>query len=49
VVNSGETTPYTSKHVSWLNMVEIELTIFCKPYLDDQISDDETLRQEAQA
>ena len=40
---------YTPKHGSWLNMVEIELSIFCEQCLDDRVPDEETLRREAEA
>jgi transposase len=40
---------YTPKHGSWLNMVEIELSILCEQCLDDRIPDDETLRRKVEA
>lgn len=40
---------YTPKHGSWLNMVEIELSILCKQCLDDRIPDSETLRRKVRA
>lgn len=40
---------YTPKHGSWLNMVEIELSILCEQYLDDRIPDGETLRRKVGA
>lgn len=38
---------YTPKHASWLNMVEIELSILAKQCLDRRIGDRETLTREA--
>ena len=40
---------YTPKHGSWLNMVEIELSILSEQCLDDRIPDDGTLRREVEA
>jgi len=40
---------YTPKHGSWLNVAEIELSIFTKQCLDRRIPDIETLRKEAHA
>jgi hypothetical protein len=40
---------YTPKHGSWLNMVEIELSILVRQCLDRRLPDLETLRQEVQA
>ncbi len=40
---------YTPKHGSWLNVAEIELSVFTRQCLDRRIPDAETLRQEAQA
>ncbi len=40
---------YTPKHGSWLNVAEIELSVFTRQCLDRRIPDTETLRQEAQA
>jgi transposase len=40
---------YTPKHGSWLNMVEIELSILSEQCLDDRIPDEETLRREVEA
>ena len=40
---------YTPKHGSWLNMAEIELSIFCKQCLDQRIPDQGTLRAEVSA
>jgi transposase len=40
---------YTPKHASWLNMVEIELSILGRQCLDRRIPDVETLRQEVVA
>ena len=37
---------YTPKHASWLNMVEIELSILSRQCLNRRIPDVETLRQE---
>ena len=34
---------YTPKHGSWLNMVEIEISVLCEQCLDDRIPDEETL------
>ncbi len=39
---------YTPKHGSWLNMAEIELSVFSRQCLDRRISDEETLKQEIQ-
>jgi hypothetical protein len=40
---------YTPKHGSWLNVAEIELSVFTKQCLARRISDIETLRKEAKA
>lgn len=40
---------YTPKHGSWLNMVEIELSVLSEQCLDRRIPDDEALRQEVKA
>jgi hypothetical protein len=40
---------YTPKHGSWLNVAEIELSVFTKPCLSRRIADIETLRAEATA
>ncbi len=40
---------YTPKHGSWLNMVEIELSVLSEQCLDDRIPDDETLQREVEA
>ena len=40
---------YTPKHASWLNMVEIELSILGRQCLDRRIPDLETLRREVTA
>jgi hypothetical protein len=40
---------YTPKHASWLNMVEIELSILGRQCLDRRIPDVETLRREVAA
>jgi len=40
---------YTPKHGSWLNMVEIELSILSEQCLGDRIPDDEVLRREVGA
>ena len=40
---------YTPTHASWLNMVEIELSILAKQCLDRRIGDIETLRAEVLA
>jgi hypothetical protein len=40
---------YTPKSASWLNMVEIELSILSKQCLDRRIGDMETLEQEVKA
>jgi hypothetical protein len=40
---------YTPKHASWLNMVEIELSILGRQCLDRRIPDAETLRRELAA
>ncbi len=39
----------TPKHGSWLNMVEIELSVLCEQCLDDRIPDDETLQRKVKA
>ena len=38
---------FTPKHGSWLNIAEIELSVFTKQCLDRRIPDIETLREEA--
>ena len=40
---------YTPKHGSWLNMVEIELSILSEQCLDARIPDEQTLRREIAA
>lgn len=40
---------YTPKHGSWLDMAEIELSVFTKQCLDRRINDIDTLRNEAKA
>jgi hypothetical protein len=40
---------YTPRHGSWLNMVEIELSVLVRQCLKRRIPDIETLRCEAQA
>ena len=40
---------HTPKHGSWLNMAEIELSIFSKQCLKRRIGDEQTLRQEIAA
>ena len=40
---------YTPKHGSWLNMAEIELSVFSRQCLDRRIPDELTLRREVQA
>lgn len=40
---------YTPKHGSWLNMVEIEISVLANQCLDDRISDEDTLRREITA
>ena len=40
---------YTPKHGSWLNVAEIELSVFTKQCLDRRIPDMSTLQQEAKA
>jgi len=40
---------YTPKHGSWLNVAEIELSVFTKQCLDRRIPDIATLREEARA
>ena len=40
---------YTPKHGSWLNVAEIELSVFTKQCLDRRIPDLATLQQEAKA
>ena len=37
---------YTPKHASWLNMVEIELSVLCRQCLERRIPDAETLGRE---
>ena len=40
---------YTPKHGSWLDMAEIEFSIFSKQCLDRRIGDEETLQREIAA
>ena len=40
---------YTPKHGSWLNMAEIELSVFSKQCLDRRIGDEEILKREIAA
>ncbi len=40
---------YTPEHGSWLNMVEIELSILTTQCLDDRIPDEDILRREVEA
>jgi hypothetical protein len=40
---------YTPKHGSWLNMAEIELSVFSRQCLDRRIPDELTLRREVQS
>jgi hypothetical protein len=40
---------YTPKHGSWLNMVEIEISVLSKQCLDDRIPDEISLRHEIAA
>ena len=40
---------YTPKHGSWLNMAEIELSVFGKQCLRGRIGDEETLKQHIEA
>ena len=40
---------YTPKHGSWLNMVEIELSILSEQCLDDRIPDGEALQRRVQS
>lgn len=40
---------YTPKHASWLNMVEIELSVLARQCLDRRIGDIETLKREIAA
>jgi hypothetical protein len=40
---------YTPKHGSWLNQVEIEISVLSRQCLERRIPDIETLRQEIQA
>ena len=40
---------YTPKHGSWLNMAEIEFSIFSKQCLDRRIGDEEILQREIAA
>ena len=40
---------YTPKHGSWLNMAEIEFSVFSKQCLDRRIDDEETLKGEIAA
>lgn len=40
---------YTPKHGSWLNMAEIEFSVFNRQCLNRRISSQETLRQEVEA
>jgi hypothetical protein len=37
---------YTPKHGSWLNIAEIELSVFSRQCLDRRIADEETLKRE---
>ena len=40
---------YTPKHGSWLNMAELELSVFSRECLDRRIPDEATLQREIQA
>ena len=40
---------YTPKHGSWLNVAEIELSVFTKQCLDRRVADIEMLREESKA
>ena len=40
---------YTPKHASWLNMVEIELSVLSRQCLDQRIPDEDTLRRNVAA
>jgi hypothetical protein len=40
---------YTPKHGSWLNMAEIELSVFSRQCLNRRIGDEETLKREVAA
>ena len=40
---------YTPKHGSWLNMAELELSVFSRECLDRRIPDEATLQREVQA
>jgi hypothetical protein len=40
---------YTPKHGSWLNMVEIELSVLSEQCLDDRIPDEDSLQRRAAA
>ena len=40
---------YTPKHASWLNMVEIEISVLSEQCLDDRIPDEDTLQREVAA
>ena len=40
---------YTPKHGSWLNMVEIEISVLCEQCLADRIPDEETLSRQITA
>ena len=40
---------YTPKHGSWLNMAEIELSVFSRQCLKGRIGDEETLRRQIAA
>jgi hypothetical protein len=40
---------YTPKHGSWLNMVEIELSVLSEQCLDNRIPDEDSLRREIAA
>ena len=40
---------YTPKHGNWLDIAEIELSVFTQPCLDGRIDDIDTLRGEAKA
>ena len=40
---------YTPKHGSWLNMAEIEFSVFSRACLGQRLPDEESLRREVQA
>ena len=40
---------HTPKHGSWLNMAEIELSVFSRQALRDRIGDEETLKRQVAA